>query len=379
MIYLDNAATTPVLPEVFEAMKPFFMNDFANPASMYAPARKTRAAMQESRKTIADTLGAKETEIFFTSGGTESDNWVIKAAAEAGVRQGKRHLILSAIEHPAIRRSCEYLKEKGFTLTVLPVDSEGFVHLDDLKQALRSDTCLVSIMTANNEVGTIEPIQKLAEAAHENGSLFHTDAVQAYGHIPLDVNELGVDFLSASAHKFHGPPGIGFLYIRDGTKIGALLHGGTQERSRRAGTSNVPGIVGMAAAAKIALRDLAKNAQREMKLRDYLIERIENEVPEARLSGPRRCRLPGNVHFCFRGIQSETLLILLDESGICASGGSACSTGAQDESAVIKAMGIAPEYGRGALRLTLSEKTSKEEIDETVEILKSCLARLRKA
>ncbi len=377
MIYLDNAATTAVWPEVFEKMKPFFMEDFANPASIYAPARKARAAMEESRAIIAGSLSAAPEEIYFTSGGSESDNWVLKAVSSRAAEEGRKHIIVSSIEHPAILSACRYLAQHGFTVSYLPVRQDGVVDPEALKACIRPDTCLVSVMTANNESGAIQPVKELSRIAHESGALFHTDAVQAYGHIPIDVKDWDVDFLSASGHKFHGPKGVGFLYIRRGLTVGPLIHGGSQERNRRAGTSNVPGIVGMGEAARIAMRDMADNIAEETKLRDELIRRVEEEIPFARLTGTRKNRLPGNVHFCFRFVESETILILLDQKGICASGGSACATGAQEVSHVLTAMHVDPEYSHGALRMTLSARTTEEEIDTTVEALKEIIAKLR--
>lgn len=377
MIYLDNAATTSVRPEVFEKMKPYFTEEFANPAAMYGPARKARAAMEESRRIIAESLGTRPDEIYFTSGGSESDNWALKAVSIKAQAEGKKHIITSAVEHPAILNTCHFLEQNGFAVTYLPVTEEGFVEPETLEKSIRPQTCLVSVMTTNNETGTIQPVKELCRIAHEHGVLFHTDAVQAYGHIPLDLKEMDADFLSASAHKFHGPKGVGFLFIRRGLSVGPLIHGGSQERNRRAGTSNTAGIVGMGEAARIAIRDLKENQEKETRLRDYLIRRVLDEIPEVRLTGAKEKRLPGNVHFCFLGIESETMLILLDQKGICASGGSACATGAQEVSHVLKAMKVAPEYASGALRLTLSEQTTKEEIDETIAALKEIAARLR--
>lgn len=377
VIYLDNAATTAVLPEVFEKMKPFFMEDFANPASLYAPARRARAAMEESRRIIAGSLSAAPEEIYFTSGGSESDNWVLQAVSSRAAAEDRKHIIVSAVEHPAILAGCRALAQSGFEISYLPVTEDGVVSPEALKKSIRPDTCLVSVMTANNESGAIQPVKELCRIAHESGALFHTDAVQAYGHIPIDVKDWDVDFLSASGHKFHGPKGVGFLYIRTGLTVGPLIHGGSQERNRRAGTSNVPGIVGMGEAAKIAMRDMAQTSAKQIQLRDYLIRRVEEEIPFARLTGTRQNRLPGNVHFCFRFVESETILILLDQRGICASGGSACATGAQEVSHVLTAMHVDPEYAHGALRLTLSGQTTKEEIDTTVGALKEIIAKLR--
>lgn len=376
MIYLDNAATTAVLPEVLEKMKPFFMEDFANPAALYAPARAAGAAVEESRQIIAGTLGAGPDEIYFTSGGSESDNWAVKAVSIAAGQSDKRRIITSAIEHPAIINTCRFLARQGFPVTYLPADAAGRVDPEELEKSIGDDTCLVSVMTANNETGVIQPVRELCQIAHRHGALFHTDAVQAYGHIPLDVKDLGVDFLSASGHKFHGPKGVGFLYIRRGVSVGPLIHGGSQERNRRAGTSNVPGIVGMGEAARIAAENLTETQEKVSRLRDYLIRRVTDEIPGARLTGGQAERLPGHAHFCFRSLDGETILILLDERGICASSGSACTTGAVEVSHVLRAMRVDPEYIRGALRLTLSSQNTKEETDKTVDALKEITARL---
>ena len=376
MIYLDNAATTRVLDEVYEEMKPYFCENYGNPSAIYSFASKNMTAIDKAREKVAKVIGAQPNEIYFTAGGSESDNWALKATAEKYAEKGK-HIITTTIEHHAILHTCQYLEKQGFEVTYVGVDENGVVKLDELKKAIRPDTILISVMTANNEIGTIEPIKEIGELAHEHGILFHTDAVQAYGHIPLNVDEMHIDMLSASGHKFHGPKGIGFLYIRKTVKIGSFIHGGAQERSRRAGTLNTPGIVGIGAAAAYAQKTLEENAKKEAELRDYLIDRVLAEIPYTRLNGHRTNRLPGNANFCFRFIEGESLLILLDQKGICGSSGSACTSGSLDPSHVLLAIGLPHEIAHGSLRLTLSEETTKEQIDEVVENLKTIVARLR--
>ena len=376
MIYLDNAATTSVSEEVFEAMKPYFCEQYSNPSAVYSFAGQSMKAVDEARARIAELIGAQPNEIYFTAGGSESDNWAIKAAAEANAKKGK-HIITSTIEHHAVLHTCQYLEKQGFEVTYVNVDEYGVVKLDELKAAIRPDTILITIMAANNEIGTIQPLKEIGELAKEHGILFHTDAVQAYGHIPLNVDELHIDMLSASGHKFHGPKGIGFLYIRKGVRVGSFIHGGAQERSRRAGTLNTPGIVGVGAAAAQAARTLDENLKKETQLRDYLIKRVLEEIPYSRLNGDPVKRLPGNANFCFRFIEGESLLILLDQKGICASSGSACTSGSLDPSHVLLAIGLPHEIAHGSLRLTLSEDTTKEDIDFTVDELKKIVERLR--
>lgn len=376
MIYLDNAATTNVSEEVFEAMKPYFCEQYSNPSAVYSFAGQSMKAVDEARANIAELIGAQPNEIYFTAGGSESDNWAIKAAAEANAGKGK-HIITSTIEHHAVLHTCQYLEKQGFEVTYVNVDEYGVVKLDELEAAIRPDTILITIMAANNEIGTIQPLKEIGELARKHGILFHTDAVQAYGHIPLNVDELNIDMLSASGHKFHGPKGIGFLYIRKGVRVGSFIHGGAQERSRRAGTLNTPGIVGVGAAAAQAARTLEENLKKETQLRDYLIKRVLEEIPYSRLNGDPVKRLPGNANFCFRFIEGESLLILLDQKGICASSGSACTSGSLDPSHVLLAIGLPHEIAHGSLRLTLSENTSKEDIDFTVDELKKIVERLR--
>lgn len=376
IIYLDNAATTQVYPEVLEAMTPFFTEYYGNPSSIYTFAGKASEAVNKARGILAQGINARADEIYFTGGGSESDNWALKATAEAYQDKGK-HIITTKIEHHAILHTCEYLEKKGFEVTYLDVDEYGTVKPDELKKAIRPDTILISVMTANNEIGTIQPIAEIGAIAKEHGVLFHTDAVQAFGHIPIDVEAMHIDMLSASGHKLNGPKGIGLMYIRKGVKIRSFIHGGAQERQRRAGTHNVPGIVGFGKAAELAFADMDKRIDYETKLRDHLIERVLNEIPYARLNGERENRLPNNANFCFRFIEGESMLILLDQQKICASSGSACTSGSLDPSHVLLAIGLPHEIAHGSLRITLSEKTTKEEIDFTVDRLKEIIERLR--
>ncbi len=376
VIYLDNAATTQVYPEVLDAMLPYFTEYYANPSSVYTFAAESAKAVNHARESVAKLLHAKPEEIYFTGGGSESDNWAIKAAAEAYGEKGK-HIITSKIEHHAVLNTCAYLEKKGFEVTWLDVDEDGKISLSDLEAAIRPDTILISIMAANNEIGTVQPIREIGKIAREHGVLFHTDAVQAFGHIPLDVEEMNIDMLSASGHKINGPKGVGVLYIRKGVKIRSFIHGGAQERKRRAGTHNVPGIVGIGKAAELALDTMGERSKKETELRDYLIERVLKEIPYTRLNGHRSDRLPNNANFCFRFIEGESMLILLDQAGICASSGSACTSGSLDPSHVLLAIGLPHEIAHGSLRLTLSEKNTTEEIDYTVEELKKIIERLR--
>ncbi|MCR5753251.1 MAG: cysteine desulfurase NifS [Acetatifactor sp.] len=376
MIYLDNAATTKTAPEVVDAMLPYFSEYYGNPSTIYSLGATAKKAVTKSRETIASAIGARPEEIYFTAGGSESDNWALKATAEAYAEKGK-HIITSKIEHHAILHTCEYLEKRGFEITYLDVDSDGLIDLEQLKQAIRPDTILISIMFANNEIGTIEPIAEIGAIAKERGVLFHTDAVQAFGQIPIHVDELNIDMLSASGHKLNGPKGIGFLYIRKGVKSRSFIHGGAQERGRRAGTENVPGIVGLSAATERALRIMPEKIKKETELRDYLIGKLETEIPYGWLNGHRTKRLPGNVNFSFRYIEGESMLILLDGKGVCASSGSACTSGSLDPSHVLLAIGLKHEDAHGSLRLTLSEETSKADIDFVVEELKKIVQRLR--
>lgn len=376
MIYLDNAATTKVADSVVDAMLPYFKEYYGNASSIYQLGAKSKEALDESREYIAGTLGAKTNEIYFTAGGSESDNWAIKATADAYAQKGK-HIITSAIEHHAVLRTCEYLEKHGYEVTYVGVDENGVIKLDELKAAIRPDTILISVMFANNEIGTIQPIKEIGEIAKEHDILFHTDAVQAYAQVPINVDEMHIDMLSASGHKLNGPKGIGFLYIRKGIKIRSFVHGGQQERGRRAGTENIPGIVGLAAAAKRSFSMLEEKMKKEIELRDYLISRIEAEIPYCRLNGDRKKRLPNNVNFSFQFIEGESMLILLDSKGIAASSGSACTSGSLDPSHVLLAIGLPHEIAHGSLRLTLSEENTKEEMDYVVEQLTAILERLR--
>ena len=377
IIYLDNAATTRTAPEVLEAMLPYFTEQYGNPSAIYSIASKNKQAVTEQRDIIASALGAKGNEIYFTAGGTESDNWALKATAEAYESKGK-HIITTKIEHHAILHTAEYLTKRGYEFTFLDVDEYGMVSLEELEKAIRPDTILISVMFANNEIGTIEPIKEIGEIAKKHGVLFHTDAVQAFGHVPIDVNECHIDMLSSSGHKLNGPKGIGFLYIRQGVKIRSFIHGGAQERKRRAGTENVPGIVGYGAAVKRAIATMDERIKYETELRDYMIQRILDEIPYSRLNGHKTNRLPNNVNISFEFVEGESMLIMLDMAGICASSGSACTSGSLDPSHVLLAIGLPHEKAHGSLRLTLSEETTKEDIDFTVDKLKEIVANLRK-
>lgn len=376
MIYLDNAATTKTAPEVVDAMLPYFSEYYGNASTIYSLGVESKKAMDHARQTIADSLGAKPEEIYFTAGGSESDNWALKATAEAYASKGK-HIITTKIEHHAILHTCEYLEKRGFEITYLNVDRDGLISLDELKAAIRPDTILISVMFANNEIGTIEPIAEIGEIAKEHGVLFHTDAVQAYAQVPINVDEMHIDMLSASGHKLNGPKGIGFLYIRKGVKIRSFVHGGAQERSRRAGTENIPGIVGLGAAVERAMRIMDTKTRKEIELRDYLIGRLENEIPHCWLNGHRTKRLPNNINFSFLFIEGESMLIMLDMKGICASSGSACTSGSLDPSHVLLAIGLKHEEAHGSLRLTLSEESTKEEMDIVAEEVKKIVQRLR--
>ena len=376
MIYLDNAATTKTAPEVVEAMIPYFTEFFGNASSVYGFAGNSKEAMSKARDTIANALGAKSNEIYFTAGGSEADNWALKATAEAYKSKGN-HIITTKIEHHAILHTAEWLEKNGFEVTYLNVDENGVVKLDELKAAIRPETILISVMYANNEIGTIQPIKEIGEIAKENGILFHTDAVQAFGQVPINVDELNIDMLSSSGHKLNGPKGIGFLYIRKGIKIRSFVHGGAQERKRRAGTENVPAIVGYGAAVERAVDTMKERTEKEMQLRDYLIDRVLKEVPYTRLNGHRTDRLPNNANFSFQFIEGESLLIMLDMEGICGSSGSACTSGSLDPSHVLLAIGLPHEIAHGSLRLTLSDETTKEDIDYVVEKVKEIVARLR--
>ena len=376
LIYLDHAATTPMSEEVRVAMEPYLKEKYGNASTAYGPGTEARKAVERARELIAETLQAKPSEIYFTSGGSESDNWAVKNLAASYKSKG-RHLITSKVEHHAVLNSCEYLQKLGYEGTYLNVDESGRISLEELSDAMREDTTAVSVMFANNEVGTIEPVYQIGKLAREHQVVFHTDAVQAYGQIPVSVQYYQIDLLSASAHKFHGPKGVGFLYIREGIKLPSYIHGGSQERGKRAGTENVAGIVGMGKAAELAHRNMRIRIQREIMLRNYLMERVLHEIPDARVNGHRNRRLPGNVSVSFRGVEGASLLILMEEDGICASGGSACNTGESRISYVIEALGVPDDYAPGTVRLTLGKDTTKEEIDCAVESLKKNIGILR--
>lgn len=376
LIYMDNAATTQVYPEVLNEMLPYFTEHYGNPSAIYSFAGEAKRGVDHAREIVAKAIGAKTEEIYFTGGGSESDNWALKATAEAYANKGK-HIITTAIEHHAILHSAQWLEKHGYEVTYVGVDEDGKVRLDELEAAIRPDTILISVMAANNEIGTIQPLKEIGAIAKKHGVLFHTDAVQAFAHIPIDVDEMNIDMLSASGHKINGPKGIGIMYIRKGVKIRSFIHGGAQERQRRAGTHNVPGIVGIGKATEISIANMEKNNEYEIKLRDHLIERVLNEIPYSRLNGHRTDRLPNNANFCFRFIEGESMLILLDQAGICGSSGSACTSGSLDPSHVLLAIGLPHEIAHGSLRLTISEKTTMEDIDYTVDTLKKIIERLR--
>lgn len=376
LIYLDHAATTAVHPDVLKEMLPYFTDRFGNPSSVYGFAANNKNKLTEARETIAGALGAKPEEIYFTAGGSESDNWALKCTAEAyGVHGG--HIITTKIEHHAILHTCKYLQNRGYDVTYLDVDENGLVDLNTLEAAIRPDTFLISIMFANNEIGTIEPIKEIGEIAHRHGILFHTDAVQAFGQIPIHVDEMNIDMLSASGHKLNGPKGIGFLYIKKGLKLKSFIHGGQQERGRRAGTENVPGIVGIAKACEIAMAEMEERMKKETELRDYLIERILKEISYTRLNGHSKKRLPNNVNISFQFVEGESILIMLDMAGICASSGSACTSGSVDPSHVLLAIGLPHEIAHGSLRLTIGYENTKEEMDTVVDNLKRIITNLR--
>lgn len=375
-VYLDNAATTKVRPEVVEAMLPYFTEIYGNASAVYDFGQKCKQAIEDARETIGSSIGTRASNIYFTAGGSESDNWALKGVAEVYKDKGK-HIITTKIEHHAILHTCAYLEQQGFEVTYLDVDAAGLVSPEDVKKAIRPDTILISVMFANNEIGTIEPIEEIGAIAHEHGILFHTDAVQAYAQVPIDVEKMHIDLLSASGHKLNGPKGIGFLYIRQGLKLKSFIHGGAQERKRRAGTENVPGIVGLGKAVEIAMATMDERIKKESELRDYLIARIEDEIPFAKLNGHRVKRLPNNINFCFRFIEGESMLIMLDMAGICGSSGSACTSGSLDPSHVLLAIGLPHEIAHGSLRLTLSDEITKEQLDYVVDHLKEIVAKLR--
>lgn len=377
LIYLDNAATTQVHPLVVEEMLPYFTESYGNPSSVYQFAGTAKEAMEQARESLAAGIGARSREIYFTGGGSESDNWALIAIAERYQEKGK-HIITTRIEHHAILHTCEYLEKRGFEITYLDVDEQGFVNPETLEAAIRPDTILISVMAANNEIGTIQPLKQIGELAKAHGILFHTDAVQAFGHIPLNVDEMNIDLLSATAHKLNGPKGVGLLYVRKTVQLFSFIHGGAQERGKRAGTQNVPGIVGFAKAAELAWKQMDERMAYESRLRNHLIEQVLKEIPDSSLNGSMEHRLPNNANFVFEGVDGTSLLILLEQKGICGSAGSACSSGSVDPSHVLLAIGVPKELARGSLRLTLSHQTEIEEIDYTVDVLKVVVERLRK-
>ena len=376
VIYLDHAATTATRPEVVEAMLPYFTEAYGNPSSVYKFSSLSKDAITEARKNIAASLNTDAANIYFTAGGSESDNWAIKETARVYATKGK-HIITTKIEHHAVLHTTEFLEKEGYEVTYINVDEHGIVKLDELKAAIRPDTILISVMFANNEIGTIQPIKEIGQIAKENGILFHTDAVQAYGHLAIDVEDMNIDMLSASGHKLNGPKGIGFLYIRKGVKIRNLIHGGGQERARRAGTENVPGIVGLGKAVEIAVKTMDERVAHEKNLRDYVVDRILAEIPYTRLNGHKEKRLPNNINFSFQFIEGESLLIMLDMAGICGSSGSACTSGSLDPSHVLLAIGLPHEIAHGSLRLTLGEENTKEELDYVIDKLKEIVQKLR--
>lgn len=376
IVYLDHAATTYVRPDVFEAMKPYFCEKFGNASSIYSLGRETKKAVESAREQVAKALGAQPREVFFTASGSEADNWAIKGVAYANKAKGN-HIITSSIEHPAVLSTCQQLEKEGFEVTYLPVDSDGLVSVEELRAAIKDTTILVSIMTANNEIGTIQPIAELGAVAKEKGVLFHTDAVQAIGNVKIDVNEMNIDLLSLSAHKFYGPKGVGALFIRKGVKINNLIHGGHQERGKRASTENVPGIVGLAKAIEIATENLEEYNKKLISLREKTIEGIMAKVPYVKLNGHRHQRLPGNVNFSFQFIEGESLLLMLDMKGICGSSGSACSSGSLDPSHVLMSIGLTHEIAHGSLRLTFGEENSEEDVDYILSVIPEIVAKLR--
>ena len=376
IIYLDNAATTKVAPEVVEAMLPYFTEYYGNPSSVYELAGISKKAVTEGREKVASVIGANPNDIYFTAGGSESDNWALKATYEAYKSKGN-HIITTKIEHHAILHTCEWLEKQGAKITYIDVDENGVVDLDQLQKAITPETILISVMAANNEIGTLQPIKEIGAIAKEHGILFHTDAVQAFGQIPINVDECHIDMLSASGHKLNGPKGIGFLYIRKGVKIRSFVHGGAQERKRRAGTENVPGIVGIGTATERAIRTMQERTKKETEVRDYLIKRVLDEIPYTRLNGHPTKRLPNNANFSFQFIEGESLLIRLDMKGICGSSGSACTSGSLDPSHVLLAIGLPHEIAHGSLRLTLNEEITKEDIDYVVDSLKEIVAYIR--
>lgn len=377
IIYLDNAATTRLNPKVLDSMLPYLKENYGNPSSIHFLGRENKKAIDKAREQVAKSLNAQFNEIFFTGGGSESDNWAIKGVAFANESKGK-HIITTNIEHHAVLHTCKYLEKYGFEITYLPVKSNGIIDIEDLKKAIREDTILISVMFANNEIGTIQPIKEIGEIAREKGIYFHTDAVQAIGHIPIDVKELNIDLLSLSAHKFNGPKGVGVLYIKSGVNILSMIHGGGQERGKRAGTENVAGIVGLGEAIEIATKDIEKKSKHLITLRDRTIKELINRIPDTILNGDPKKRLPGNINVCFKYIEGESILLMLDMKGLAASSGSACTSGSLKPSHVLLAIGLPHEIAHGSLRLTLSEETTDKDMEYLLEVLPPIVENLRK-
>lgn len=376
IVYMDYAATTPTKPDVLEEMIPYFTEKFGNPSSIYSIARESKSAIDRARERVASAFQVSPEEIYFTGGGSESDNWALKGIAFANKDKGN-HIITTKIEHHAVLHACEYLEKHGFEVTYLPVDEFGLISLEDLKRSITKSTILVSVMFANNEIGSIEPISEIGSICREKGIYFHTDAVQAVGNVPIDIKSMNIDLLSLSAHKFYGPKGVGALYIRKGTKINPFIHGGGQERNRRAGTENVPGIVGLGKAIELAAQNMNVHIQRLTAMRDKLIKSLMEQIPYTRLNGHPDKRLPGNINLCFRFIEGESLLLLLDEAGICGSSGSACSSGSLDPSHVLLSIGLPHEIAHGSLRLSLGDDTTDEDIEYAINVLPKFVKRLR--
>lgn len=375
-IYLDHAATTSTRPSVVEAMLPYFTEEFGNPSSIYEFAQNAKQAIDDARQTIANAIGAESAEVFFVSGGTEADNWAISGVIENYAKKGN-HIITSKIEHHAVLHTCEYLEKKGCEVTYLDVDANGMISLEELENAIKENTVLITIMFANNEIGTIQPVKEIGAIAKKHNVLFHTDAVQAFTHIPINVNEMNIDLMSLSGHKIYGPKGIGALYIRKGVRMKAYIHGGAQERRRRGGTENVPAIVGFGKAVAEAMTKLESEASREANLRDYFIQKVIDTIPYVKLNGHPTHRLPNNANISFEFIEGESLLIMLDMKNVCASSGSACTSGSLDPSHVLLAIGLPHEIAHGSLRITLGEKTTQEELDYVADELVTIVKRLR--
>ncbi len=376
IIYVDNAATTKISPEVIESMLPYLKEDYGNPSSIYSLGRESRKAVESAREQVAKAINSETSEIYFTSGGSESDNWAVKGVAFANEKKGK-HIITTSIEHHAVLHTCKYLEKYGFEITYLPVKSNGIVDIEVLKKAIRKDTILISIMFANNEIGTIQPIKEIGAIAKEKGIYFHTDAVQAVGQVPINVKDLNIDLLSLSAHKFNGPKGVGALYIRKGVNISNMIHGGSQERNMRAGTENVASIVGMGKAIEITTKDIEKKNTYLLGLRDTLIKGLLDTIPDTILNGDKVDRLPNNVNICFKYIEGESILLMLDSLGVCASSGSACTSGSLEPSHVLLAIGLPHEIAHGSLRLTLSKENTQKDIEYILEILPPIIEKLR--